>query len=179
MHRDLDPRATLARLLCQLPEEALAPYDFREFKRRAAQRTLAAQERHDGRLLAAAAAIAVMALAVVLRFGAPAPRVAAGNVTSGEATAPPAATTLVPARPEVLEHWLASLPSDPALVRVGARAAVGGLEDRIAQLDDQLSAARLEPAQAARLDALQRERTWLMGALVQVRYAETLADAAR
>ena len=64
-------------------------------------------------------------------------------------------------------------------MRVGARAAVGGLEDRIAQLDDQLSAARLEPAQAARLDALQRERTWLMGALVQVRYAETLADAAR
>ena len=85
----------------------------------------------------------------------------------------------MPARPEVLEHWLAGLPSDPALVRVGARAAVGGLEDRIAQLDDQLSAARLEPAQAARLDALQRERTWLMGALVQVRYAETLADAAR
>jgi len=41
MHRDLDPRATLARLLCQLPEEAPAPYDFREFKRRAAQRALA------------------------------------------------------------------------------------------------------------------------------------------
>ena len=110
MHRDLDPRATLARLLCQLPEEAPAPYDFREFKRRAAQRTLAAQERHDGRLLAAAAAIAVIAIAVLLRFGAPAPRVAAGNVTSGEATAPLAAPTLVPARPEVLEHtgWRAS-----------------------------------------------------------------------
>jgi hypothetical protein len=179
MHRDLDPRATLARLLRQLPEEALAPYDFREFKRRGAQRTHAAQERQDARLLAAAAAIAVMAIAVLLRFGAPAPRVAAGNVTIGEVTAPPAAPTLVPAQPEVLEHWLAGLPSDPALVRVGARAAVGGLEDRIAQLDDQLSAARLEPAQAGRLDALQRERTWLMGALVQVRYAETLADAAR
>ena len=62
---------------------------------------------------------------------------------------------------------------------LGPRAAVSGLEDRIAQLDDQLSAARLEPAQAGRLYALQQERTRLMGALVQVRYAETLADAAR
>ena len=179
MHRDLDPRATLARLLRELPEDALAPYDFREFERRAAQRTLAAQGRHGGRLVAAAAAIAVMTLVVLLRFGTPAPRVAAGNVTIGAVTAPRAAPKLMPARPEVLENWLASLPSDPALVRVGARAAVSGLEDRIAQLDDQLSAARLAPAQPGRLDALQQERTRLMGALVQVRYAETLADAAR
>ena len=78
-----------------------------------------------------------------------------------------------------MEHWLTNLPSDPALVRVGARAAVSGLEDRIAQLDDQLSVARIEPNQAGRLDALQQERLRLMGALVQVRYAETLADAAR
>jgi len=62
---------------------------------------------------------------------------------------------------------------------VGTRAAVTGLEDRIAQLDDLLSAARLERAQRARLDALQQERTRLLGALVQVRYAETLADAAQ
>ena len=177
MHRDLDQHATLARLLRELPDDALPPYDFGEFQRRAAQRTLAARERHGGRLLAAVAATAVMALAVLLRFGAPAPHVAAGGVPIGE-VAPPEAPTLTPARPEVLEHWLASLPSDPALVRVGARAAVSGLEDRIAQLDDQLSTARLEPAQAGRLDALQQQRTRLMGALVQVRYAETLADAA-
>jgi len=56
---------------------------------------------------------------------------------------------------------------------------VTGLEDRIAQLDDLLSAARLERTQRARLDALQQERTRLLGALVQVRYAETLADAAQ
>jgi len=178
MHRDLDQHATLARLLRELPDDALPPYDFGEFQRRAAQRTLAGQERRGGRLLAAVAATAVMALAVLLRFGAPAPWVAAGSATIGEVTAPPAAPTLMHARPEVLEHWLASLPSDPALVRVGARAAVSGLEDRIAQLDDQLSTARLEPAQAGRLNALQQERTRLMGALVQVRYAETLADAA-
>ena len=38
------------------------------------------------------------------------------------------------------ERWLASLPSEPAMVRVGTRAAVMGLEDRIAQVDDLLTA---------------------------------------
>ena len=72
-----------------------------------------------------------------------------------------------------MEHWLASLPNDPALVRVGSRAAVTGLEDRIAQVDDLLSEERAEQAQPARLSALQEQRQQLMGALVRVRYAET------
>jgi hypothetical protein len=75
-----------------------------------------------------------------------------------------------------MERWLESLPSEPAVVRVGAHAAVTGLEDRIAQLDDLLSAERLDQAPPARLLALQQERTRLVGTLVQVRYAETLAD---
>jgi len=64
-------------------------------------------------------------------------------------------------------------------VRVGTRAAVAGLEDRIAQVDDLLSVARIEQARPARLAALQQERTRLVGALLQVRYAETLVDASR
>ena len=180
MHHDLEQRGSPARRLRELPDDAYQPYDFREFQSRAAQRTLAAHGRRGGRLLAAAAAaITATALAVLLRFGAPAPHVAPGGVTAGDVAAPQAAPPVLPARPEVMEHWLTNLPSDPALVRVGARAAVSGLEDRIAQLDDQLSVARIEPNQAARLDALQQERLRLMGALVQVRYAETLADAAR
>jgi hypothetical protein len=75
----------------------------------------------------------------------------------------------------VAEQWLASLPSDPAVVRVGTRAAVSGLEDRIAQLDDILSAARIEGARPGRLNALQEERARLLKSLVQVRYAEELA----
>jgi hypothetical protein len=78
-----------------------------------------------------------------------------------------------------MEHWLASLPSEPAVVHVGTRAAVTGLEDRIAQVDDLLSAERLDEAHPARLLALQQARTRLVGALVQVRYAETLADESR
>src|SRR5207249_2085113 len=74
------------------------------------------------------------------------------------------------------ERWLESLPSDPAVVRVGTHAAVTGLEDRIAQLDDLLSEERLDQAPLARLVALQQERTRLVGTLAQVRYAEELAD---
>ena len=80
----------------------------------------------------------------------------------------------------------ARAPTHGALAREPAERAGGGaprlparpycgLEDRIAQVDDLLNAARLGP-QPERLLALQRERTRLVGTLVQVRYAETLAD---
>jgi hypothetical protein len=60
-------------------------------------------------------------------------------------------------------------------VRVGTRAAVAGLEDRIAQVDDLLTAVRLDRAQPGRLAALQQERMRLVGSLAQVRYAEVVA----
>src|SRR5258706_16454395 len=82
-------------------------------------------------------------------------------------------------RTAAMEHWLASLPSEPAVVHVGTRAAVTGLEDRIAQVDDQLSAERLDEGHPARLLALQQTRTRLVRALVPGRDAETLADASR
>jgi hypothetical protein len=56
---------------------------------------------------------------------------------------------------------------------------VAGLEDRIAQLDDLLSAARVEGTQPAKLAALERQRARLFSSLVQVRYAETLASESR
>jgi len=175
MHPDLEPRGALGRQLRALPEEAQPPYDFHEFRRRAAAQMKAAHAGRRGHLLATAATIAVLAVVLLMRFGvSPSPRVLSGALTAPVVV--PAAET---PRPEVMERWLAGFPEDPALVRVGTRAAVTGLEDRIAQLDDLLSAARLERVQRARLDALQQERTRLLGALVQVRYAETLADAAQ
>ena len=175
MHADLEPRGALGRLLRALPGEAQPPYDFHEFQRRAAAQMEAAHASRNGYLLATAATIAVLAVVLLLRLGvATSPWIASGALTA-PVVVPPAGT----AQPEVMERWLAGFPQDPALVRVGTRAAVTGLEDRIAQLDDLLSAARLERTQRARLDALQQERTRLLGALVQVRYAETLADAAQ
>jgi hypothetical protein len=73
------------------------------------------------------------------------------------------------------EHWLASLPPEPIIVKFGTRAAVTGLEDRIAQLDDLMTAANARHVQPARLSALQQERGRLVDSLVQVRYAEALA----
>ncbi len=123
-----------------------------------------------------AAALAMMSLMLLaVRLGtSPAPR-----TPSDEVAAHGSAAYATNAAPEAVEHWLGSLPEDPPLVRVGSRAAVTGLEDRIAQLDDLLSTVRLERTQPARLAALQQERTRLVGALIQVRYAETLAAAAQ
>jgi hypothetical protein len=50
------------------------------------------------------------------------------------------------------------------------------LEDRIAQLDDLLSAARAAPDQPTALQRLQQERARVFGTLVQVRAAQNVAD---
>ncbi|HUJ53857.1 MAG TPA: hypothetical protein VLX08_09870 [Steroidobacteraceae bacterium] len=180
MYPDLDPHPLHARLLRELPGEAAQPYGFAEFERRSRERACAARcTVPAGAFLAVVIAAGVLALA--LRFAAPAPQgparpvgvEAAGPAWLGPAGAGAAAGT------EVMEQWLATLPREPAVVHVGTRAAVAGLEDRIAQVDDLLSVARVEQARPARLAALQQERTRLVGTLLQVRYAETLVDESR
>jgi hypothetical protein len=79
-------------------------------------------------------------------------------------------------RARALESWLATLPREPVVVRVGTRADIARLEDRIAQVDDLLTSVRLDESRPARLAALQRERAQLVGSLAQVRYAEVLAS---
>lgn len=176
MHPDLDPERTLGRTLRALPTVAARPYGFAEFERRAARRTAAHEMAHGGHALAAAIAVVALTLvALSVRFAGPHAVPPLPEAAPPLAAVPPTPVT----RPDVAEHWLASLPDDPALVRVGSRAAVTGLEDRIAQVDDLLSVARAERAQPARLSTLQEQRRQLLGALVRVRYAETLAAATR
>jgi hypothetical protein len=170
MHPDLDQQCSLARRLRELPDEAAQPYGWREFQRRSGARRRAGQGLAGGRALATASVLVLGIIAVWTRLGGWSPQSARLSL---EAAQPPAARTAA------MEHWLASLPSEPAVVHVGTRAAVTGLEDRIAQVDDLLSAERLDEAHPARLLALQQARTRLVGALVQVRYAETLADESR
>jgi hypothetical protein len=178
MHPDLDQQRSLARHLREMPDEEAQPYDWREFQRRSDTRARPGPGRlAGGGALAAATVLALGVVAVWTRLGGwsptpPRPARAAARPIP-EAAQPLAAPTLA------MEHWLASLPSEPAVVHVGTRAAVTGLEDRIAQVDDLLSAERLDQAQPARLLALQQARMRLVGALVQVRYAETLADESR
>ena len=170
MHPDLEQQQALARRLRELPHAAAQPYDWQEFRHRAERRP-----RHGIPGARAIAAVTVLVLTVVAlwtRLGGWAPQSAQPQPDVAAAPAPGLHIL-------DMERWLASLPSEPAVVRVGTRAAVMGLEDRIAQVDDLLSAERLDQAQPARLLALQQARMRLVGALVQVRYAETLADESR
>ena len=178
MHPDLDQQGSLARRLRELPDEAAQPYDWREFQRRSGTRARPGQGRAGGRAVAAATVLALGVVAVWTRLGGWSPTPPHHAARAAARPIPEAAQPLA-AHTVAMEHWLASLPSEPAVVHVGTRAAVTGLEDRIAQVDDLLSAERLDPAQPARLLALQQARTRLVGALVQVRYAETLADESR
>jgi hypothetical protein len=174
VHPDLDPQAAVAHLLRKLPAAAAVPYDFAEYQRRAAQ----AARRGSTRIaFAAALVIGVGCAAAWLRVGESLPRPPHAAIAPG---APDLTELSAGTRPRTgtagMERWLASLPDEPGLVHVGNRAAVTGLEDRIAQVDDLLTAERTGRPQPARLLALQEVRTRLLGALVQVRYAEALAD---
>jgi hypothetical protein len=176
MHDDLEQRRTLARLMRELPQEAAPPYSYREFQRRARRRAAGVGGVSAGQLAAASVLIAVGLITLSLRLAGHGTHPQAAAVATGEALTRAVATGT---SGDVMERLLASLPREPAVARVAERAAVTGLEDRIAQVDDLLSAARSEHAQPARIETLQQERTRLVGTLLQVRYAETLADASR
>jgi hypothetical protein len=174
MHIDLNTPGSLSSALRSLPAESAQPYDFSEFERRNRVRARAARRRaHGGRLVLAAVALLALLLVSVRGFGPSA--IPVPLVT----TVPTSSQTAAAVRADAMEHWLATLPSEPGVVQVGTRAAVTGLEDRIAQVDDLLSAARVARPPPARLLALQQERSRLVGTLVQVRYAENLVDESR
>jgi len=192
MHSDLehdepeDPRdPAIAARLRRLPSELSPPFDFPELQRRArAQgRSLRAQrlERYAWmrRGLAAAASFALLVLAAALWVRERTPDHAAAPRGSVAASGPTAHAATVEARArdagDDSERWLASLPAAPAIVHVDTRLAVTDLEDRIASVDDLLTAARFERTLGSHLQTLQRERAQLVDSLVQVRYAETLA----
>lgn len=181
MHSELEHREVTRRLR-ELPEDAARPYDWHEFRRRAQAAPAAAARVADLRALAGVIVIALAVVATAIRFGAgshpPHPPVAA---VTADKEAPAAGGEASRTEPEAsaAQQWLEKLPREPALVHVGTRAAVETLEDHIAQVDDLLTTERAGSAPAERLEALQRERVQLVNSLVQVRYAETLADAAR
>ena len=170
MHSDLDPafEQHVRRQLRALPTESPPPFDWREFQRRS--RT---QRRPHGWMAIAAG------LAVVLAAGAlVANRLAGHHSQAVLALRPAAPANDMSPRLDATRQWLASLPEEPAIVRVGSEVPIVDLEDRIALMDDALNAARVSDAHPGRVQALQRERAELLQSLVQVRYAETLATEA-
>lgn len=184
MYIDPEQRQNIARRLRSLPQETRQPYDWIEFRRRARERANASSRRGvNGKkyaTLAAALVVAVMGVAAWIRLTRPDMSLSAqSDATSGSGAVVIGPPDTVEARAEIAERWLASLPDEPIVVRVGTRATIAGLEDRIAQLDDFLSMARAEGAQPAKLTAIEEQRTRLVNSLVQVRYAETLVSASR
>jgi len=179
--------------LRRLPTELQPPYHWQEFKRRA--RPGSARGTHtDWRYVAAAAALLLLVCGIAIwgRIGGGERQLVADSGPIGDIDAlrelqPGWSDTWQPggsngevalavSRSQAIESWLATLPREPVVVRVGTRAAVAKLEDRIAQVDDLLTSVRLDGRQPDRLVALQRERVRLMGSLAQVRYAEVLAS---
>lgn len=175
MHTDLDDKI-IARRLRTADEAAEAPYDWAEFQRRRCRsRVSRAIERNRPMAIAAAVLAAILVTAVPF-------------VRSSHEHKPPtalphtaarsnASDRQLQARTRAIEGWLAGLPRDHAIVRVGTHAAVSGLQDQIAALDDLMSAERVAGAQPTRLDALERQRAQLITSLAQLQYAEILASA--
>lgn len=192
MHNDLVEKLIARRLRARADEtQDHAPYGWAEFKRR--RDVCAVAARPAGRIrptlfaIAAAAAMLVAGFAIAtLSHYRASMLVPSGTVAKVTAGADAGHNDTLPATPDrvarqrtrALEGWLADLPHDPAVVRVGAHAAVSRLQDQIAALDDLMSAERAAGAQPARLDALEHQRTQLVSSLAQVQYAEMLASAA-
>jgi hypothetical protein len=184
----MEQQQNIVRRLRNLPQEIRQPYDWTEFRRRARAQARAGERQrlNEAKRVAIAAALILIVVGVAawLRMTRSSTSVLietvahAPGIESTESREAFAAGELNE-RAALAERWLASLPREPVVVHVGTRAAVTGLEDRIAQLDDVLSAARVEGTQPAKLVALEAQRVRLVNSLVQVRYAETLVAESR
>ena len=181
MHTDLDENTIARRLRGAGDESGEAPYDWAEFQRRRHRSMLTRViERNRPAAIAAAVLAAVVVTAVpFLRSSQQTSTIAPARVkaTASTAATHPAGDWQERARTRAIEGWLAGLPHDRVIVRVGTHAAVTGLQDQIAALDDLMSTERAAGAQPSRLDALERQRAQLVSSLAQLRYAEMLASA--
>lgn len=144
-----------------------APSDWSAIERRLARRPVRRRARH----WAAAVALLVLGSVLVIAYQHP-PRVAGDSQPLARAAPDPQIVALQQ-RSRALEHALQTLPSRPAIERVGTAATIDGLEQRIQWLDHHLSDAPdagLDEEQAA---LLWQERVALLDTLVKVRYAES------
>jgi hypothetical protein len=118
---------------------------------------------------AMAASLLLLALTVMLFAGQP----------QGSAGTPVEATPVpldgLVARNARLEAYVAGLPQ-PRTTRVGTAYTVAAIEDRLAFLDDRITAASLEPNAPEVAEDLWRERLTLMDSLARVHYANAIAS---
>lgn len=140
-----------------LPDhEAAVPFDFEEFERRRAQ------VRHRGRAAGWSVTAAIGVLAVV-------PVVAV--ITQPQ----PAAIVVATPASEVQDVTDVFL-QPPAVVAMDRFSVTSELEDHIALLDAEISAARLRPVTGDELQQLEKTRERLNESLQRVNYAHALLD---
>jgi hypothetical protein len=185
MHFDLEDSRSLpeiVQMLRHLPTESAPPILWKEFKRRQVLRRVRARsaQRRQFALVAAVGLVMIGTIAL-WRHSPPmqGPMAQRSPVTTAlpltHRPVVPIAWDEAAVRSVASERWLAAQPAEPVIVRVGTRAAVTNLEDRIAWVDDTLTSMREKGGEADRTRALQFERDRLVNSLAQVRYAETLA----
>ena len=165
--------AEVAAALRALPASSPPPFDFAELQRRTGSLRARRTARPGWTALPRAAVPVAAALCALLAGAALWSRVRTERATHATHVVHAVGTAQAPlAAPPA--SWPAQVPQEPAIVRVSTRLAVTDLEDRIAAVDDVLSAEQVDGAAAARLTDLRSTRERLMRSLVQVRYAEYL-----
>lgn len=147
------------------------PWDFAGFEMRAARQRLRRRRRRRG---VGAAALLIVVVASLANWSAWQPDSATLAIRDRAAASAPWQTEW-----RADQSWLALLPGEPAVVSVETRMAVAELEDRIAWIDDSLSASATRGDVLVRINALENERARLVDSLVRVRFAEQLAAASR
>jgi hypothetical protein len=183
MHFDLEEStgvSDIGRKLRDLPTASAAPINWDEFKRRQLLKRARVRSVQRRRITLVAALAIVMFGGIAIWSRLPSSQTVLAQRSSVpvmpmHSSPAPVAWDEAAARSAESERWLAALPEEPVIVRVGTRAAVTRLEDRIAWVDDTLTSIRAEGGEGAGARALQHERDRLINSLVQVRYAETLA----
>lgn len=121
--------------------------------------------------LAYAMAASLLAVAFAAMLFVHQPR---GSVEPGAAAAPAPLDGLL-AENARLEAYLADLPQRRT-TRVGTAYTVAAIEDRLAVVDDRITAVALEPNAPEVAEDLWRERLTLMNSLVRVQYANAVAS---
>src|ERR1700692_1472699 len=139
MHFDLEECGAVSDMgqkLRELPSERVAPVQWDEFKRRQLLRRarLRSAQRRQITQVASVAIVMLGAIAIWSRLPSPqtllVSRATAPGAAAVEPRLAPVAGEEAAARSAAAEWWLATLPEEPVIVRVGTRAAVTNLEDR-------------------------------------------------
>lgn len=141
--------------LRRLPVDDAAPFGFEEFERRVA----VAERRRRANIWSTAASVATLGVVALLALMTQVQQPAAVVFTG-----PPAVEAVVPA----------DAPYAPAVVDVGRFEVTSELEDHIALLDAQISAARVYAAPPERLRQMESTRAQLNESLQRVSYAQAL-----